>query len=258
MQAISVATWNVNSINVRLEQVQKWLKLNKADLLLLQETKSQDSNFPYNAFANVLHVGQKAYNGVAIISLGDIKEIARNFPDNPVPDEARFLHAQAQTHIGYIEAINVYVPNGSSVDSPNFEKKLRFLEALKNYLTTLDPNSLIIVGGDFNVAPFEVDVYSPDLMKDRLLYSLAERKAMRSILNAGFIDLYRMHNPKGHDFSWWDYRERAFANNAGLRIDFLLANPKLADLLSMAYIDTEPRKQPECSDHTPVVAKFAL
>ncbi|AVP87748.1 exodeoxyribonuclease III [Candidatus Phycorickettsia trachydisci] len=258
MQVVNIATWNVNSINVRLEQVQKWLELNKADLLLLQETKSQDSNFPYDSFSNVLHVGQKAYNGVAIISSGDIREITRDFPDNPVPDEARFLHVRAQTHVGPIEAINVYVPNGGSVDSPNFEKKLKFLGALKNYLTSLNQNSLIIVGGDFNVAPFEMDVYSPDLMKNRLLYSLAERKAMRSILNAGFIDLYRIHNPKGHDFSWWDYRERAFANNAGLRIDFLFANPKLADLLSMAYIDIEPRKQTECSDHTPVVAKFVL
>lgn len=258
MQAVSVATWNVNSINVRQNQVQKWLELNKTDLLLLQETKCQDSNFPYDAFQNVLHIGQKAYNGVAIISSGDIKEVARNFPNNPAPEEARFLHVRAQTHIGSIEVINVYVPNGGCVDGPNFEKKLKFLESLKKYLTSLDQDSLIIIGGDFNVAPFEVDVYSSDLMKDRLLFSLSERQALRSILNAGFIDLYRLHNPKGHDFSWWDYRERAFNNNAGLRIDFLLANLRLADLLSMAYIDVEPRKQPECSDHTPVVAKFNL
>jgi len=258
MQAVSIVTWNVNSINARVQQVEEWRKTNKPDLLLLQETKCQDSNFPSETFQNSLHVGQKAYNGVAIISSGEIEEVARNFPDNPAPDEARFLHAHAQTPIGHIEVINVYVPNGGSVDSPNFEKKLKFLGALKNYLISLDPNSLIIIGGDFNVAPFEVDVYSPDLMKDRLLYSLPERKALRSILNAGFIDLYRMHNPKGHDFSWWDYRERAFANNAGLRIDFLLANPKLTDLLTTAYIDVEPRKQPECSDHAPVVGKFSI
>lgn len=258
MQVVSVATWNVNSINVRQNQVQKWLELNKVDLLMLQETKSQDSNFPYDAFQNVLHVGQKTYNGVAIISSGQIKEIARNFPNNPAPEEARFLHARLQTSIGFMEAINVYVPNGGSVDGTNFKKKLEFLEELKNYLISLDPNSLIIVGGDFNVAPFEIDVYSAELMKDGLLFSLPERKALRSILNAGFIDLYRLHNPKRHDFSWWDYRERAFNNNAGLRIDFLLANSKLADLLSMAYIDVEPRKQTECSDHTPVIAKFSL
>jgi len=257
---VSIATWNINSVNAHLEQINYWISKNNCDIILLQETKCEDVKFPYHEFEqyNVEHNGQKAYNGVAILSKSPLEDIVLNFDGNPVADQARFIEANVKTDIGLIKVINVYVPNGSEVASDKFQTKLVFLENLKNYLETLDHSMPTIIGGDFNVAPFDIDVYSPEAMKGEVLFTAEEKSLMRKIHSSNFFDLYRLQNPQTQEFSWWGYRGNALERNEGFRIDFLLANPVLANLLKKTEIQiTIRRYQGKCSDHVPVIASFA-
>jgi exodeoxyribonuclease-3 len=248
-----IASWNVNSINAHLDQVTSWIKQNDPDVLLLQETKCEDSNFPYLALEQfgISHLGQKSYNGVAILSKHHLENISETFENNPCPEQARFIQADFACPIGMLKVINVYVPNGGEVGSEKFAIKLEFLKHLLIYLRTLDSNTPTILAGDFNVAPFDIDVYSPEQAYGGLLFSDIEKKLMRAIINANFFDTYRLLNPYAQEFSWWDYRGKGFETNAGMRIDFLLANAKCASLLCGAGIDSQIRKHPKCSDHAP-------
>jgi exodeoxyribonuclease-3 len=254
--SIKIATWNVNSINAHLEQITSWVQDNAPDVLLLQETKCEDVKFPYDAFEayNVSHCGQKTYNGVATLSKFPMEDVITSFKNTPCPEQARFIEANISTNLGLIKVINTYIPNGGDVDSDKFKMKLTFLDQLNNYLNTLDFEIPTVIGGDFNVAPFNIDAYSADEMRNKTLFTDVEKSKLRKILNSNFIDIFRACNPAAQEFSWWDYRKGAFDRNAGLRIDFLLANPKFADLLLGAKIDSEIRKHPKCSDHVPVIA----
>jgi exodeoxyribonuclease-3 len=257
---IKIASWNVNSINAHLDQVTSWIKQNDPDILLLQETKCQDSNFPYEAFKgfSVSHLGQKTYNGVAILSKHSPKSIIKTFENNPCFDQARFIQADFVYSSGIARVINIYVPNGGEIGSEKFAIKLDFLRGLLNYIRMLDLTTPTILAGDFNVAPFDIDVYSPEEANNRLLFSDIEKKLLREILNANFFDTYRLSNPLTQEFSWWDYRARGFERNAGMRIDFLLANAKGSDLLRGAWLNSQIRNHPKCSDHVPVCATFDL
>jgi len=257
---VKIVSWNVNSIKARLVNVLRWIETNNPDILMIQELKCEESVFPYEAFSHLSYnfaiSGQKTYNGVAILSKYPIDEIQTAFPDNPCPDQARFIEVSFASPIGYIRAINVYVPNGGEVGSDKFEMKLKFLGALRRYLKSIrNDEEQIIIGGDFNVAPFDIDVYYSKGLESTTCFTLQERKLMREILNDNLHDLYRIVHPTSSEYSWWDYRAGAFQRNNGMRIDFLLANAKLADLVVTSLIDKAPRAEEKASDHAPIVVE---
>lgn len=253
---ISIATWNINSINAHLPQLLNFTQNHQPDILLLQETKCEDAKFPHHELPQyqISHLGQKSYNGVAILSKFPIQNIKTTFPNNPAQDQARFIQTDVVINDQLLSIINVYVPNGSSVGSDKFELKISFLDELLQYLNKLPQHIPTIIGGDFNVAPFDIDVYSPNKMQGQLLFSDQEKYAMRKILNSYWLDAYRIFNPNTAQFSWWDYRHNSFNNNTGCRIDFLLSNAKLLEKTHDSKIITELRGfKDSFSDHTVII-----
>ena len=255
---MKIATWNVNSLKVRIDHVTEWLASEAPDVLVLQEIKQVTEQFPVDTFAEnnyrSLASGQKTYNGVAVIS--------REEPVDPVTDFPGFEDPQRRilaVTISGIRVINLYVPNGSSVGSEKYAYKLSWLEALNGFLQKeLDNHEHVVVLGDFNIAPGDLDVYDPKKWGDAILCSPDERAALRAIQDLGFVDVFRKLAPDEKVFSWWDYRAAGFRRNAGLRIDLILASPGLAGTCSSSFIDREPRTWERPSDHTPVVAVFDL
>ena len=261
MSNFKIASWNVNSVRARIEHVVAFLEDHKPDVLLLQETKCENSQFPHDAFTstayNIYTHGQKSYNGVAIFSKTPADEVKTNFAGNPLPEEARFLEISCMTSVGYAKIVSVYIPNGRLVGSEHFAIKLDFYDKLTAYLSSIKTRDEgIIIGGDLNVAPFDIDVYSVKDLENSVGFTLDERYKLRALINAGFEDLYRLHNPDTKEFSWWDYRGGGLENDLGMRIDALLATPNLVDKMSKAYIDKSYRALPKPSDHTPVIVEF--
>lgn len=255
---IKIASWNVNSIRVRLDHVLQWLAEQKPDVLALQETKSQEKNFPVEplkaAGYNVLFTGQKTYNGMALLSKSSLTDVVDQLPgtDN---EQKRFLAGS----LGSIHIINVYVPNGQSLESDRYQYKLSWLESLRNYLhNALLTHSGVIVLGDFNIAPEDCDVYDPKVWQNRILVSTPEREAFRALLAVGYHDSFRLFPQEGNNYSWWDYRAAAFRRDLGLRIDHILISDSLRAVCQNSTIDKEPRAWLRPSDHTPVFAEFEL
>jgi len=255
---VKLATWNVNSLNVRLPHVKDWLASVQPDVLVLQEIKQITENFPtdelealgYHALAN----GQKTYNGVATLSRAKLADPVTDFPGFDDP-QRRILAAT----IDGIRVVNLYVPNGASLDSDKYQYKLDWLEALRNFLESeLATHERIAVLGDFNIAPADRDVYDPEKWGESVLCSPPERAALQSLIDLGFVDVFREFEQEDNIFSWWDYRAAAFRRNAGLRIDLILASRPLAARCTASYVDREPRSWERPSDHTPVVAEFDL
>lgn len=258
-----IATWNVNSIRIRSERLASWIHINSPDIILLQETKSMNENFPREIFEefgyNIYIKGQKSYNGVAIFSKIPADEIKYNFDNNPLEDEARFIEISLLTPIGYCKISSVYVPNGGEVGSQKFQNKLIFLSNLRKYLNSNRSFDYhYIVGGDFNVAPENIDVYSADDLSDTTCFTLDERIKLREILNSGFVDHHRVIHQSSHDFSWWDYRAGAFFKDEGMRIDYILSNYGLLSKLSDSKIFKEERAMEKASDHAPVMSIFKI
>jgi exodeoxyribonuclease-3 len=242
---MKIATWNVNSLNVRLPHVLEWLASAEPDVLVLQEIKQLSEAFPADAFAEAGYQavanGQKTYNGVAIVSRS--------------PPQRRIL---ASTIDG-VRIVNLYVPNGQSVGSEKYEYKLGWLAALKGFLKDqLKTHDKLVVLGDFNIAPEDRDVYDAEKWGDDILCSPLERQALGELLQLGLTDVYRNFEQPEKAFSWWDYRRAGFQRNAGLRIDLILANDAMTAACQASYIDREPRTWERPSDHTPVIAEFSL
>ena len=258
---MKVATWNVNSILVRLPHVIDWLKTNQPDVLCMQELKVADDRFPHQAFSeigyNCLVHGEKTYNGVAVVIKSEMahQALRNQFDEGLESHQSRFIEVQA----GPIYVINCYVPNGQEVGSEKYFFKLRWLGALKMHLAKYRLSSEdYVVCGDFNIAPEDADVYDPVALADQILVSKPERDALIEIVDLGLVDTFRMHNKDANQFSWWDYRMAAFRRNMGLRIDFVLASKALAGKCRASWIDKAPRKLERPSDHAPVVAEFQL
>jgi len=255
---MKIATWNVNSLNVRLPHVLEWLAAAEPDVLVVQEIKQTTEAFPegsftetgYQAIAN----GQKTYNGVAVIS--------RKPPADHVCDIPGFEDPQRRvlaSTIDGVRVVNLYVPNGQSVGSEKYEYKLSWLAALRDFLEDeLKAYDKLVVLGDFNIAPDDRDVYDAEKWGDDILCSPLERKALAELLKVGLTDVYRNFEQPEKDFSWWDYRRAGFQRNAGLRIDLILASDAMSAACQASYIDREPRAWERPSDHTPVIAEFAL
>lgn len=249
-----IATWNVNSIKARLPIVIDWLEHFQPDIVLLQETKTVDEGFPKAEIEdlgyNVAMVGQKSYNGVAILSKSPIEDVITKLPGEGINDDARYIEAV----VGNTRVASVYVVNGQEVGSEKFAYKMHFMKCLKNHVAkTLEYEEVFVLGGDFNIAPDECDVYDPIKLSGSLHFSQPERDSIKRILNLGMTDSTRIYHPKETDlYSWWDYRAGSWQQNKGLRIDLMLLSPQAADRLVGAGIDKSPRSEEKTSDHTPV------
>jgi exodeoxyribonuclease-3 len=253
---VKIATWNVNSLTARWPRVEEWLVAHKPDVLLIQETKQTDEKFPYSDVAALgyesAHYGEGRWNGVAILSSIGLSDVVRGFGDGDA--EARFVGATC----GDIRVYSCYVPNGRALDHEHYQYKLRWLSSLATHLGNRDHAGHVVVGGDFNVAPSDLDVYDPSLFVGMTHVSEPEREAIRALESSGLVDLTRRLQPDVPIYSWWDYRNGAFHRGWGLRIDLLLVDDALAELATSSYVDRDARKGIKPSDHAPVVGEFSL
>jgi len=253
---MKIATWNVNSMKVRLPHVVEWLQNHEPDVLVLQEIKQLTENFPTEALQEIgyhsIASGQKTYNGVAVISKNPATDAITDFPDLDDP-QRRIL---ASTVDG-IRIVDLYIPNGSEVGSEKYEYKLNWLKSLRNFLEAeMQRHENVVVLGDFNIAPADADVYDPEKWGDAILCSPPERQALAELFNLGLTDVFRkFEHPEG-TFSWWDYRAAGFRRNAGLRIDLILTSDGMTERCKASYVDKEPRAWERPSDHAPVIAEF--
>ena len=246
-----VATWNVNSLNARWPRVHEWLELHQPDVVMVQETKQTDEKFPFAALAalgyEAAHLGQGQWNGVAILSRSELTDVRRGLGDDV---EARYIAATVRG----VRFHSCYVPNGRALDDPHYAYKLRWLEALRGVLAERDRTQPVIVGGDFNVALSDLDVYDPAAFVGATHVSEPERAALRAVLATDLVDLVRERNDVDPAFTWWDYRNGSFRRGWGLRIDYLLADAVTASRVRDVRVDREARKGEKPSDHAPVLA----
>jgi exodeoxyribonuclease-3 len=253
---MKLATWNVNSLKVRLPHLTDWLAQAQPDVVCLQELKTEDAKFPrvelqaagfQSAFS-----GQKTYNGVAILSRTPLLEVSTGIPG--FPDEQKRVIAASTADV---RVICVYCPNGQAVGSEKYDYKLRWFAALRDYLAAeLARHPKLAVAGDFNVAPEDRDVHDPKAWEGQVHVSGPERAAWRALLEVGLRDSFRLFEQPEKIFSWWDYRMMAFRRNAGLRIDQILVSAELAKRCTACSIDKAPRKLERPSDHAPVIAEL--
>lgn len=253
---MKLATWNVNSLKVRLPHVLDWLAANPVDVLCLQETKQQDSDFPQAelqaAGYHSVFSGQKTYNGVAILSRTPGHDVQMGIPD--LADEQKRVIAAT---FGDVRVVCVYVPNGQSVDSDKYQYKLGWLTALHEWLKQeLVRHPKLVLLGDYNIAPEDRDVHDPKAWEGNVLVSESERAQFRNLEQLGLRDSFRLFEQPEKSYSWWDYRMMAFRRNMGLRIDHILVSDPLVGLCKSCVIDKAPRKLERPSDHTPVVVEL--
>ncbi len=258
---LKIASWNVNSLNVRLPHVLAWTDVAKPDILALQETKLPDDRFPVSELTEAGYAsafsGQPTYNGVAVLSQKPASDIVTDIPGLDDP-QRRILAATVPTALGPVRVVNLYVVNGSEVGSEKFSYKLDWLDKVTQWLgDEVARHQNMVVLGDFNIAPEDRDVHDPELWREKVLCSTQERTALKRLLDLGFSDTFRLFEQEERIFSWWDYRMNAFRRKMGLRIDLVLASQRMAGCCTAAYVDIEPRRQERPSDHAPVIAEFA-
>lgn len=256
---MKIASWNVNSLNVRLPHLLQWLEAGRPDIVCLQETKLEDTKFPEDALLErgwrSVFAGQKTYNGVAILARDSISDVQVGIPGFEDPQK-RVIAAS----VGGLRIVDLYVVNGQAVGSEKYDYKLRWLDALHGWLEEeLRRHPQLLVLGDFNIAPDDRDVHDPVAWgDDSILTSTAERAALRRLLALGLHDGFRLHSAEAGHFSWWDYRAAGFRRNLGLRIDLALVSEALRERCVAAGIDREPRTWDRPSDHTPVWVEVAV
>ncbi|MCF6287983.1 MAG: exodeoxyribonuclease III [Proteobacteria bacterium] len=253
---MKIVSWNVNSLKVRLGQVLDWCNENSPDILAIQETKLTDDKFPQPEIEDVgYHVvfsGQPTYNGVCIISSSPATDIITDVDGLDDPQK-RIIAAT----IDDVRIINLYVVNGSEPESEKYQYKMHWLQQVTKFISQqLAKYEHVVVLGDFNIAPDDRDVYDPVYWQDKILCSPKERDKLTGMLDLGLDDTFRLLHDDGGHYSWWDYRMGCFPRDLGLRIDLILVNESMAEMLTSAYIDKEPRTWQRPSDHTPVIAEF--
>jgi exodeoxyribonuclease-3 len=256
---LKIASWNVNSIRARLDHVLEWLDREAPDILALQETKVQDADFPVDELSKAgyhcLYSGQKSYNGVAVLSRQPLDEAPVTQLDDFEDPQQRVLGVALPA--AYL--LNLYVPNGASVDSEKYHYKLAWLDALYEHCRALlSRHSRLLVVGDFNIAPEDRDVHDPTVWKGKVLVSPPERERLQKLFSLGLLDTFRSFEQAPDTFSWWDYRGGGFRRNLGLRIDLILASSEFGAYCRSSRIDVTPRRKPKPSDHAPVIAEFAV
>src|ERR1041385_2492191 len=254
---MKVASWNINSLRKRQDRLFAWLEATRPDIVCLQETKCPDEQFPALAlqasgYRSAYH-GEKSYNGVAILAKSDLGDVRPSLCDEVVDPQARVIAAT----IDDVSVFSIYAPNGQAIGSPAYEYKLHWYCRLRDCIAK-EKSSDVLVCGDFNVAPEDIDVYDPDLWRGAIMCSDGERAAFQQLCETGLRDTLRIHHKEGELFSWWDYQMRAFEKNRGLRIAAVLARDKLAKKCVASGIDREMRAGKDPSDHAPVWAEFAI
>ena len=262
-----IASWNVNSIRTRLHQIKSFLENKKIDILCLQETKVSNKDFPLKAFEDlgyeVKFSGQKSYNGVAIISKLEIEDFKVDFlgelKENTVSKEYLNQKRIISAFINGVRIINVYVPNGSSLNSEKYEYKLKWLEYLSKYINKQkERNELTCILGDFNIAPTHLDIYDPKKYENGIMASVPEREALKKILKNEFIDAFRVFEKGSGFWSWWDYRKNSYELNRGWRIDHIYISNNLLPNLKSSVIATNERGNEQPSDHAPVIINLTF
>lgn len=252
-----VASWNVNSLAVRMPQLVSWIEEHRPNVICLQETKLVDDKFPKAEFDALGYsyefYGEKTYNGVAIISDRPIMNVQKGFLEEEEPKAKRFIEAMIDdTYI-----LNVYIPNGQRVGSDKYEYKLKWIDSLRDHLDKQhNPDTKLLLCGDFNIAPDDRDVYKPEEVEGTIMVSDLEREQLAYVQDWGFVDAFRMHHEEDGQFSWWDYRMGAFRRNMGFRIDHIWMTEALAKHCVDSWIDKQPRMQERPSDHAPILVEL--
>jgi exodeoxyribonuclease-3 len=253
---VKIATWNVNSIRMRLPRLLAWLERRQPDVVCLQETKVEDERFPFAEVETLgyraLASGEKSYNGVAVLSRAEATEVIRCLPGDDPDPQRRVLAAT----VSGVRIVNVYAPNGGELGSPRYTYKLEWYRRLRAFLdAAFDAGQDLVLCGDLNIAPEDRDIWDPEQWRGQVMCTEPERDCFRSLTGWGLTDSLRMHAPETCGlYTWWDYRAGAFHRNWGLRIDHILLTPSLAKRCSTVEIDRDERKGPKPSDHVPVVA----
>jgi exodeoxyribonuclease III len=255
---VTIATWNVNSVNARLPNVLDWLATTKPDIALLQEIKCVDAVFPAEAVGEIGYnsavYGQKSYNGVAILSRRPIEDVVRGLPGDPADEQARYLEATT----GGLHVASIYLPNGNPIGTDKFAYKLAWMERLRAHAAALlELDEVMVLGGDYNVIPEPIDCHDPKAWTGDALFQPQSRRAFRALLHLGFTEPFRaLHPDERGAYSFWDYQGGAFQLDHGIRIDHLILSPLAADRLVGCTIDKDPRRKPRASDHTPVIVEL--
>ena len=253
---MKISSWNVNSVRARITNILDYLKISKPDILFLQEIKTQDENFPKNELKKAGYdsyvFGQKSYNGVAFLSKIKILDVNKNFiKDKKL--QSRVLTANINHKSKKIKLINIYAPNGNPVDSDKYDYKKEWLDTFnKNIKKILQENPNIIISGDFNVIPEEIDVYDANRYENDALFKLEIRKKYRELINLGFVDVYRYFNKNKQEYTFWDYFAGSWQKNNGMRIDHFLVTNNFVQNLKSININKKPRSRTKPSDHTPI------
>ena len=260
---MKIATWNVNSVRKRAGNLVAWLGQAKPDVVVLQEIKAQEAQFPRLEIEasgyKVEIVGQKGFNGVALLSLHPVEITARALPDPADDEPARYIEGRVSTPEGTVTVGGLYLPNGNPVATDKFAYKLAWMERLTRHARALlAREEMFVLGGDYNVCPTEMDVYDPKAFANDALCQPESRAALRTLLNLGLTDAVRAFDPDTPCYTFWDYQAGAWAKNWGLRIDHLLLSPQAADRLTSAGIDKPERGRPDASDHVPVWCELDL
>jgi exodeoxyribonuclease III len=253
---MKIISWNVNSVRARIENIVYYIKDSKPDVLLLQEIKTQEETFPRDVFKNLGYesyvFGQKSYNGVAIVSKFKLKNINTNFIIDNLK-QSRIITGEISLGNKKIDIVNVYVPNGNPVDTEKYDYKKNWLKKfINNIKTRLVKNSNLLIAGDFNIIPEEIDVYDFKRYENDALGRLEIRKNFRELINLGFKDIYRLINKKKQEYTFWDYFSGSWQKNYGMRIDHFLLSNNLIENVSSININKKPRSKSKPSDHTPI------
>ncbi|MDB9744703.1 exodeoxyribonuclease III [Pelagibacteraceae bacterium] len=253
---MKIISWNVNSVRARIKNILSYIKDSKPDILLLQEIKTQEESFPRDSFKDCGYdsyvFGQKSYNGVAIVSKFKISNIKNNFINDDLK-QSRIITGEIILDKKKIELINIYVPNGNPVDTEKYKYKKNWLKKfIKNIKKKIEQDSNILIAGDFNIIPEEIDVYDFKRYENDALGRLEIRKKYRELINLGFKDIYRLINKKKQEYTFWDYFAGSWQKNYGMRIDHFLLSNNLIENISSININKKPRSKTKPSDHTPI------
>ena len=253
---MKISSWNVNSVRARIKNITTYLKYSSPDILMIQEIKTEEKNFPFNDFKNlgyVSHVfGQKSYNGVAFLTKINIDKVDIDFIEDK-KKQSRIIAGNIKNRSRIIKLINIYVPNGNPVETEKYKYKKDWLEIfIKQIKKNLSQNLNIIIGGDFNIIPEEIDVYNYKKYENDALFKLEIRKKFRELINLGFEDIYRYQNKKSEEYTFWDYMSGSWQKNHGMRIDHFLVSQNLLDKIKSIKIDKKPRTKLKPSDHVPI------
>ena len=257
---MKIATWNVNSIRARIENIKEYLQRNSPDIVLLQEIKTQEETYPFNEINKLGYLsyvnGQKSYNGVSILTKKEINNISKNLPGDKVK-QSRIISGNIKINKKNVELINVYVPNGNPVDTEKYTYKINWLNLLVKYLKKeIKLNKAIIIAGDFNIIPESIDAHEPEKYINDALFRIEIRKKYREIINLGFCDSFRNFNKDENNYTFWDYMRGSWRRNKGLRIDHIIISNNLIDKIKKVEIIKDIRNQTKPSDHVPVECTF--